>query len=86
MAARLMDGAAKNGHAKTANGMPLTVCERHVLQMVAESLTTKEIAERLGMSPKTVEHHRASLMRKVGVRDVAGLTRFAVKAGVLAEE
>jgi len=60
--------------------------ERVVLQMVAEGWQTKEIAVRLGIAPKTVEHHRASLMGKVERRDVAGLTRFAMKVGLVPPE
>ena len=46
-------------------------------------MTTKEIARELGISPKTVEFHRGQLMEKLGVRDVTGLTRYAVQNGIL---
>ena len=45
--------------------------------------TSKEIARDLGISPKTVEFHRAGLMERLGVRDVTALTRFAVQTGVV---
>ena len=64
----------------------LTAREREVLQMVAEGRSSKEISTRLGVSSKTVENHRAHLMGKLRVHDVAGLTRFAVRHGIVAME
>jgi DNA-binding NarL/FixJ family response regulator len=57
----------------------ITRREREVLLMVGQGATSKEIAERLGVCPKTIEVHRANLMRKLDVTNVAGLTRWAVK-------
>jgi DNA-binding NarL/FixJ family response regulator len=57
----------------------LTPQERVVLQMVAEGLQTKEIADALGSSAKTVDHHRQNLRDKLGLHDVASLTRFAIR-------
>lgn len=54
----------------------LTGRERQVLEGIARGLTNKEIAAELVISPRTVEAHRESLMRKLGIRTVAGLTRF----------
>lgn len=56
----------------------LTPQESRVLQLIAEGLTTKEIALRLGISPRTVETHRANLMEKLRARNVAALVRFAL--------
>lgn len=53
--------------------------EKEILQLIAEEYTSAEIAERLFISVKTVEKHRASLMQKLGVRNIAGLVRAAVK-------
>lgn len=64
----------------------LTECEKVVLQMVAEGWQTKEIAGRLNVSGKTVERHRMHLMKKLERRDVAGLTRVAVKHGLVLPE
>lgn len=61
----------------------LSARERIVLQLVAEGGSSKEIGIRLALSPKTVEHHRMVLMRKLGVHDVAGLTRLAVREGLV---
>jgi DNA-binding CsgD family transcriptional regulator len=56
--------------------------ERDVLRGVASGATSKEIAQRLGISPRTVETHRESLMRKLEIKSVAGLTRFAIELGL----
>ena len=64
----------------------LTAREREVLEGVAQGQTNKEIASALGLSPRTVESYRESLMRKLDIRTVAGLTRFAVDAGIVSEE
>lgn len=61
----------------------LTARQLEVLRLVASGKTTKEIARNLGISPKTVEFHRSSLMQRIGAHDVTGLTRFAVQHGVL---
>ena len=64
----------------------LTPRQREVLQLVAEGNSTKEIAQRLGLSPKTVETHRAQLMERLGVHEVSGLVRFAVRVGLVSPE
>ena len=61
----------------------LTGRERQVLVGVAQGHTNREIATQLGISHRTVETHRESLMRKLGVRTVAGLTRLALEAGLV---
>jgi DNA-binding NarL/FixJ family response regulator len=61
----------------------LTERERDVLTRVARGLSNKEIAADLGISVRTVESHRDSLMRKTGLRNAAALTRFALEAGLL---
>jgi DNA-binding NarL/FixJ family response regulator len=62
----------------------LTAREREVVQMVAEGRSSKEIAGLLGIAPRTVEHHRVHVRHKLGLRDVASLTRFAIRAGLIA--
>jgi two-component system nitrate/nitrite response regulator NarL len=64
----------------------LTAREREVLIGVAKGGTNREIALALGISHRTVETHRESLMRKLGIRTVAGLTRFALEAGLVGGE
>jgi DNA-binding NarL/FixJ family response regulator len=61
----------------------LTGRERQVLVGVAQGHTNREIAAQLGISPRTVETHRENLMKKLGVRTVAGLTRLALEAGLV---
>jgi DNA-binding NarL/FixJ family response regulator len=61
----------------------LTAREREVLHMAAEGLGNTEMAERLGISPRTAETHRANLMRKLGLRRVTDLVRFALRRGLL---
>jgi DNA-binding NarL/FixJ family response regulator len=57
--------------------------ERDVLRAIAEGSSTKEIAGRFGISTRTVETHRASVMRKLGLRSVALLTQFAIRVGLV---
>lgn len=54
-----------------------------VLRLIAEGLATRDIAQRLALSGKTVEAHRAELMRRLGIRTVAGLVRYALKASLV---
>ena len=61
----------------------LTPRQREILQLVAEGHTSKDIAQRLGLSYRTVETHRNQLMKRLGVADLAGLVRFAVRAGLV---
>jgi NarL family two-component system response regulator LiaR len=61
----------------------LTPREREVLQLVAEGHTNNAIAQMLNISVKTVEKHRANLMATLGIHDVAGLTRLAIKYGLI---
>ena len=63
----------------------LTTRERDVLLRVARGRTNREAAAELGISVRTIETHRDSLMRKLGIHTVAGLTRFAIEHRLLAE-
>lgn len=65
---------------------PLTPRQRDVLKRVAEGRSTKEIAFDLNLSVKTVETHRAQIMDRLGIRDVAGLVRYAMRAGLVPPE
>ena len=64
----------------------LTPRQREILQLIAEGKNTKEIAGTLGISIKTAEAHRSQLMDRLGIHDVAGLVRFAVRIGLVSVE
>ena len=76
--------AASREDAPSAVGNELlTPRQREILQLVAEGCTTRDIAERLCVSLRTVETHRAQLMERLNIHDVAGLTRFAIRSGLV---
>lgn len=60
--------------------------QREVLRLIAEGRTTKQIAQMLEISVKTVETHRAQLMERLGIHDVAGLVRYAIIVGLIEVE
>lgn len=64
----------------------LTNREREILSLIARGLLNKEIGAQLGISVRTVEAHRDSVVRKLGIRSAAGLTRFAMEQGLLRDE
>lgn len=64
----------------------LTARERQVLKGIAEGLSNKQVAALLGIGRRTVESHRESLIRKLEIRSVAGLTRFAIEVGLVRVE
>jgi DNA-binding NarL/FixJ family response regulator len=76
-------------YAQLAGGAPsdpydsLSTREREVFQLAAEGHTNAEIGKRLFISPRTVEIHRANMMKKLGLRNHADLIRYAIKRGVL---
>jgi two-component system response regulator NreC len=78
--ARATGGEEEKGY------QPLTGREREVLQLVAEGKANKQIARRLSIAVRTVEAHRASIMRKLNLEDQAGLVRYAVRTGMVAME
>jgi len=61
----------------------LTPRQRDVLRLIAEGRSTRDIATALGVSVKTVETHRAHLMERLDIRDVAGLVRYAIRTGLV---
>ncbi len=81
----------KDGYQKSTDGVglqkrshtELTPREAELLQLIAEGLANKQIASELGISIKTVEKHRQSLMVKLNIHDIAGLTRFAIAGGII---
>jgi DNA-binding CsgD family transcriptional regulator len=64
----------------------LTERQREILQLIAEGQNTKQIAEILKVSPKTVEYHRMKLMDCLNIHDVPGLVRFALRMGLIPQE
>jgi DNA-binding NarL/FixJ family response regulator len=84
IAARLDNKFSLPGFAGARNPLDqLTGRQREILQLIAEGQNTKEIAEILKLSPKTVEYHRLKLMEIVNIHDVPGLVRFALRQGVI---
>jgi len=81
----LVDNYLNGGKAetKTAPWDKLTARERSILKLVAEGRTNRATAEFLHVSPKTVEKHRANLMRKLGLRNVSELTLVALESGLI---
>ena len=72
--------------ASSGSGHPLellTPRQREILQLIAEGKSTKEIAFELKVSAKTIETHRAQLMRRLNLHDVASLVRYAIRAGLV---
>ena len=63
--------------------VPLTEREQEIARLVAAGQMSKEIAASLNLSVRTVEKHRANIMEKVGVREVASLTRWCIQAGLV---
>jgi DNA-binding NarL/FixJ family response regulator len=66
-----------------ARGTPLTDREREVLSWLARGLSSKEVAQRLDISVRTVETHRANLMHKLGVKSLALLIQLAIREGII---
>lgn len=58
---------------------PLTPREREIVQLVAEGKSTKELADRLGITVKTAETHRSNILRKLGLRSVSDMVRYAIR-------
>jgi len=71
-------------HAKGNSYDSLTQREREILKLIAEGHTTREIAQILFLSPKTVEWHRGNLMHKLKLRNRSELIRYAIRKGIIA--
>jgi len=72
---------AKDG--ESAHPDPLSPRESEIVKLIAESNSTREIAELLVISEKTVERHRANILEKLGMRDRVELTRYAIRSGLV---
>lgn len=65
------------------DGVVLSSRQKQIVQLVAQGLTSKEIAKKLNLSAKTVSNHRLQIRAKLGVNEVAGLTRYAIEHGLV---
>ncbi|MBC2594391.1 response regulator transcription factor [Ruficoccus amylovorans] len=82
--AQMLREAVLNPNASNRKGVDvLTAREREILQLIAESHSTKEVAQKLNISVKTAENHRTNLMKKLDLHDVASLTRYAIQQGLI---
>lgn len=83
-AAAMQDALADDSAVDSSHDIAsLTPREREVLCMVAMGHTNRTMAEAIGVSPKTIDAHRTNLMRKLGIHDAQGLTRLAMRRGML---
>jgi DNA-binding NarL/FixJ family response regulator len=80
---QVVAGYVRNDASKPMSDEGLTARQLEVLRMIASGQSTKEIARALGISAKTVEAHRAQIMEKLGVRNVANLVMEAVRRGLI---
>ncbi|MBV8030398.1 MAG: response regulator transcription factor [Betaproteobacteria bacterium] len=80
---QVVEGYVQRVGGEAAGGDTLTARQREVLQLVARGRSTKEIAYELKLSVKTVETHRAQIMERLNIRDVAGLVRYALRTGLV---
>jgi DNA-binding NarL/FixJ family response regulator len=90
---RVIDGYVKrvskeptNGNHTAENEKNITPRQREVLKLIAEGCTTKEIAQRLELSAKTVDAHRTQLMKQLDIHDIASLVRYAIRIGLVSAE
>jgi len=83
IANHVVGGSPHGAHGDVEQVAALTPRQREILRLVAAGKANKDIAAELGLSVKTVEGHRAQLMERLGIHDVAGLVRLAVRAGLV---
>ena len=76
-------GRVSNPGPRPRGGTRLTRREREVLRLIGEGATSKEIAQKLGISPKTAQAHRENLKEKIGARTTAEMVRYAIKHKIL---
>ncbi len=88
----VIDGYVQRTNSPGANDAPETVTapakhlsprQEEVLKLVASGCTTKEIAQKLGITVKTVDAHRTSLMKELDIHEIAGLVRYAIRVGLI---
>jgi len=79
----VLDGYLKAGHEAELPGEPLTPREREIVQLLAEGKSNKEVADTLGISTKTIETHRATIMRKLELKSFAEMVRYAIRNNII---
>lgn len=67
---------------KKSDDLPLSIREKQVISLICKEYTTNEIADKLKLSPLTIETHRKNIFLKLGIKNIAGLVRFAIKHGL----
>lgn len=83
MAKFTVDAYCRGEETSTGPLARLTARQREILQLIAEGSSTKQIAQRLDLSVKTVETHRTQLMERLEIHDIAGLVRLAIRTGLV---
>lgn len=83
IAQQVVEACLNSNGTPTTSLQRLTQRQREILQLIAEGNSTKQIAHKLSVSVKTVETHRADLMSALSIHDVAGLTRYAIRVGLV---
>lgn len=79
----ISDVTSKNYVSKTSSSVPITRREKEILKLIVDGLTNQEIADKLFISPRTVDTHRSNLMQKLEIKNTAGLVRFAIENGIV---
>lgn len=82
----VVDACLKRASAPQKAQTSLTPRQREILQLIAEGNSTKMIAAKLNISVKTAETHRTDLMEAVDIHDIAGLTRYAIRTGLVSPD
>lgn len=81
VSAQIVEGYLQNE--KASGDLLLTPRQKEILRLLAVGKSSKEIAFQLQLSGKTVDSHRAQLMERLGIRDIAGLVRHAIRTGLI---
>jgi len=79
----VLDGYLKAGRDESSAIEPLTPREREIVQLLAEGKSNKEVADALGISTKTIETHRATVMRKLELKSFAEMVRYAIRNNII---
>ncbi len=79
-----VSGVTSKGYVgKDVASIPITRREKEILRLIVDGLTNQEIADKLFISPRTVDTHRSNLMQKLEIKNTAGLVRFAIENGIV---